>query len=197
MPNYTHAPPENPTGPSLPIFRTPSHTKIRAIITSHDLIGTNTHFWGGHTVPCGTPNCEPCMKGVPYRWHAYLSAFQPPKALHFLYECTALAAEVLVAYRAKHSTLRTCIFEAYRWRNALNGRVMLRCEPIPYPHNDLPAAPDLEAVLAILWQLPKHNVKTQSPGPFGPQVAVDLAVPGVNLPIDQGEKSNDPPNPTF
>ncbi len=163
-------------------MRTPAQGKLRAIVTSEDLIGCNTHFWGGHTVPCSAPECEACQHGVPYRWHAYLTALNSNKGLHFLYECTAAAAEILCAYRRKIGFLRACVFEAYRWRSAPNGRVMLRCEPGPNETVHLPPPPDLEAVLAILWQLPKANIDPLDSRFLGREIDVDLRVPGQQMP---------------
>lgn len=177
MPEYTNTPPKDSHGVALPILRTPPSGKIRAVVTSEDLIGTNTHFWGGHTVPCGALECDACRAGIPYRWHAYLTAFQPNKPLHFLYECTAAAAKVFVAYRRDHQTLRGCVFEAYRWRGARNGRIMLRCEPNPNTSLHLPPPPVIEDVLAVLWQLPKNNVQPTENRYLGKEIDVDLQTP--------------------
>ena len=185
MPNYTNTPPSDSSGPALPIMRTPAQSKLRAVITSNDLIGTNTHFWGGHTVPCSTPECEACRKGIPFRWHAYLTAYVPPKALHFLYEMTAAAAEVVCNFRRDHPDLRGYEFEAYRWHGNPNGRVMLRVSSTKNDALTLPAPPDLEAVLAILWQLPKTNVHAGPARDIALKLAADLRVPG----------QNEPPNP--
>lgn len=186
MPIYSNVPPENSKGVALPILRTPGSGKMSAIVTSDDLIGTNTHFWGGHTVPCSPPTCEACQKGVPYRWHAYLTAFAVNKNVHFLYECTATAAEVFVAYRKVNDHLRGCIFEAYRWRSTRNGRVMLRCEPSPDRQTAIPPAPDLEAVLAILWQLPKDSVKKSNDRFLGALLETIPSVPDQYQPPNPG-----------
>lgn len=185
MPNYSNSPPTDAAGPALPIMRTPATSKLRAVITSTDLLGTNTHFWGGHTVPCSAPECEACRKGVPFRWHAYLTAYIPPKALHFLYEMTATAAQVICDFRRDHPNLRGYEFEAYRWRSNPHGRVMLRLSSTKNEALSLPAEPHLPAVLAILWQLPKANVQPLDTRQLAREVAVNLHVPG----------QNDPPNP--
>lgn len=193
MPNYTNLPPKDASGTSLPILRTPANGLLKACVTSDDLIGTNTHFWGGHTVPCTPPDCEACKNGVPYRWHAYLTAIHAKKCLHFLYEMTAPAAEIFIAYRAKHKVLRRCIFEAYRWRSSANGRVMLHCQPHPGDDIVLPPAPNLEAVLAILWQLPKDNVQETATRSFGRNIEVNPHVPGQNGPSNPRKPVHDKP----
>jgi len=185
MPKYSNTPPAQTSGPSLPIMRTPAGAKLRAIITSHDITGTDTHFWGGHTVPCTEGVCPACGKGVPFRWHGYLTAFQPTKGLHFLYEMTAIAADIVCAFRKEHPDLRGYEFEAYRWHSNPRGRIMLRMNPTKNEAHPLPAAPDLQAVLAILWQLPKDNVQTTPGRDVAARLAVDLHVPG----------QNEPPNP--
>lgn len=177
MPRYTNTPPHDPRGHGLPILRTPVHKPIRAIITSPDLIGCNTHFWGGHTVPCEAPECEPCRNGIPYRWHSYCSAYNPDSGIHFIYECTALAAEVLVAFRKRFSTLRGCSFYAYRWRKAPNGRVILKCDDVLHPEIALPTAPDLQRLMAIIWQLPLDNVSSNGRCGLGQNVQTDPSAP--------------------
>lgn len=194
MPRYSNTPPNPADGVALPILRTPASGKIKAIVTSDDLIGTFTHFWGGHTVPCTSPECDACKHGIPSRWHAYLSAWNPPKALHFLYECTAGAAQVLVDYRNTHEQLRSCVFEAYRWRNARNGRVMLRCEPHPDQRHPLPPAPNLEHVLSILWQLPKDNVKPTDDRYLGREIDVNPKLPTLREALNRQENPHAKPN---
>jgi len=61
----------------LPLVRTPANRSLKAVVTSDALIGTDTHFWGGHTVPCERPECDACNHGIAYRWHGYLSAYNP------------------------------------------------------------------------------------------------------------------------
>lgn len=177
MPKYSNVPPKDPRGYALPIVRTPAGRKFRATITSPDIIGCNTHFWGGKTVPCEAPECEACRNGVPFRWHAYCSAILHPNNLHVVYETTALAAENLVLYRKSHATLRGCLIEAYRWRGAANGRIIIHCEPSAQAPDTLPTPPDLTKCLAIIWQLPEAQVSTQDPTGFGTRVAVATRPP--------------------
>lgn len=160
MPNWSTQVPDDPRGQGLPLVRTPAGRSLLAIVTSPDLIGCDTHFWGGHTVPCTKPDCEACQAGIAYRWHAYLSAFNPHDGLHFIFEITAQAAEKFAEYRAEHRTLRGCQFEAYRWKQRKNGRVMLKLVPSAMPSAALPNAPDLRRVMAIIWRLPAANVET-------------------------------------
>lgn len=153
MPKWTHDPPAPGDRPALPILRTPAQSTLVAAITSPDLIGTHTHFWGGHTVPCDAPDCDACNHGIPSRWHGYVSAFELKTGLHFIFEFTAAAADHLLLYRAAHGTLRGCIFQATRWHRRNNGRVMLKTATADLERTHLPQPPDLAACMAIIWSL--------------------------------------------
>lgn len=161
MPNWTNSIPDDPRGKAFPIRRTPTSGKLTAVISSQDLLGCDTHFWGGHTVPCSRPDCEACRKGVPFRWHAYFAAVEQKNRLHFIFECTAQAADVFKAYRDAHSTLRGCLFQAERWHSRPNGRVIVRTTTIDLTNFSLPIPPDVRQCMSIIWQLPDATVKTR------------------------------------
>ena len=165
MPNYTHNIPDSPSGPALPIRRTPAYTPMQAIVTSPDLIGTYTHYYKGRTVPCESPDCEPCQEGIPFRWHAYLAAHDRKTALHFIFEVTAAGAEPFIDYRDSHGTLRGCLFQARRHMQRQNGRVLIQTKPADLTEIRLPKPPDLTKCLAILWNLPNGEVKKNGVNP--------------------------------
>ena len=158
MPNWSHEVPDDPRGYGLPLIRTPATGTLSGIITSTDLIGCDTHFWGGHTVPCTAPDCEAHEAGIGFRWHAYLAVYNPNTQLHAILELTAQAARKLKDYRKDHHTLRGCRIDAYRWKHKKNGRVILKCEPSTYNLTALPPPPDLTNVMAVIWRLPLDNV---------------------------------------
>lgn len=173
MPKWSNTPPTDPRGQGLPLMRTPANRSLRAIVTSDDLIGTDTHFWGGHTVPCEAPACDACEAGVTYRWHGYLSAFNPEDQLHFVFEMTAQAAQAFTDYRSEQGTLRCCQFEAYRWKHSKNGRVIIKCERSAISPAALPRAPDLQKIMAIIWRLPINNVNQAPFRSARPALAID------------------------
>jgi len=158
MPKWTTAIPEDPKGPALPIRRTPAFKKMLAIITSEDLIGTNTHYFKGRTRPCEGPGCEAHLAGIPFRWHAYVAAEDIDTALHFIFETTAMGAEPFIQYREHHNTLRGCLFQAQRWKQRPNGRILIRCKPADLKDKRLPPAPDMIKCLSILWDLPSTDL---------------------------------------
>lgn len=159
MPTWTRSPPETPGGHGLPLVRTPAQGFLEAIVTSDELIGTDTHFYGGHTVPCERPNCPACHDGIRFDWHGYISAVNPRDGLHFIFEMTHQAAGPFADFKANHGSLRCAQFHAYRWNKRRNGRVIVKVEMSATPSSALPAAPDLENVMSIIWRLPKPNVR--------------------------------------
>lgn len=158
MPKYSNQIPTDPRGPALPIRRTPAYSKLRAVVTSQDLLGCFTHYFKGRTAPCERPDCEPCRDGLPFRWHAYFACEDVATALHFIFEVTAAGAEPFVEYRDAHGTLRGCLFEAARWKSRPNGRILVRTKPADLTERRLLKPPDLEKCLAILWNLPGDSV---------------------------------------
>ncbi len=157
MPNYSNTPPVDGRGPAYAIRRTPAARALIAVITSDDLLGCATHFYGGRTVPCEAPDCAACLDQIPWRWHGYVAAIDVATYEHFIFEMTAQATDALVAYRAKHGTLKGCKIEATRAHNRANGRVRLRCKPADLQQMSLPPAPDIARALNILWNITTHN----------------------------------------
>jgi hypothetical protein len=161
MPNWSSQIPEDIRGGSLPLVRTPAGKPVKAIVTSHALIGCHTHFFGGHTVPCDSPDCKACNEGIPSRWHGYVACYHFTSSLHFIFEMTVQAAIPLQEYFSQHKTLRGAQIEAYRWGKRANGRVVMKVEPGAVPPNLLPAAPDIPRIMALIWQLPPQNVTVE------------------------------------
>ncbi len=190
MPNWSNQLPHESRGPAYKLKRTPSGRGIVALVTSDDLIGCDTHWWGGHTVPCEGPECEAHAAGVPFRWHGYLAAVDTTTHLHFIFEMTAQAAESFKDYRKAHGTLRGCIFEAKRLKSAKNSRVCIRCKPADLREQHLPKAPDLRRCMAIIWNLPDPDVEVAGVLKAAPRINIQRkAIPD---PIMTG---NDRPKP--
>lgn len=139
---------------SLPVIRTPARAKLHACITSNKLIGCNTHFWGGHTVPCTKPACEACDAGVVYRWHGYVSGIVKGTHEHILMEFTAQACDVFDAFTEKHGSIRGAEIIASRRPASHNGRVMISIRPADLTNVVLPEGPDLREQLCHLWNIP-------------------------------------------
>lgn len=158
MPTWNNTPPTTADSPALPIRRTPHLGVLQAIVTSVDLLGCDTHFFKGHTMPCERPDCEACGKNIPFRWHGYLACLDARTNVHFIFEMTAQAAEAFIEYRETHKTTRGCLFQAQRLHKRPNGRVIIQTKTAALEKLRLPKAPDLKASMAIIWQLPSHVV---------------------------------------
>ena len=154
MPKWSNEVPESPRGPALPIRRTPSLRPLEAIVTSEDLLGCYTHFYKGSTIPCEGTDCPAHQDGIPFRWHAYLTAVDCANNLHFIFEVTALGAKYFTDYRDIHNTLRGCKFLARRWNNRPNGRILIQCKPCDLAERHIPSPPDVRKCMAIIWSLP-------------------------------------------
>ncbi len=165
MPTFSRNVPKDPRGPAFTIVRTPTTRTMQAIVTSPDLVGCFTHFWKGRTVPCDAPDCEACRDSMPFRWHAYMSAYIPQTGVHFLFECTAQAAEHFTDFRDNHSTLRGCLFQAKRMNARANGRIIINCKPADLTSIKLPSPPDLIKVLSILWDFPTTDLEASKRNP--------------------------------
>ena len=165
MPTWSHDIPKDPRGPAFPVIRTPPNKPITAIVTSEDLVGTFTHYFHGRTMPCESESCLACSEGIPFRWHAYVSAWQQGSGLHFLFECTAQAAESFTTFRDAHGTLRGCLFQATRMNQKANGRIQIQTKPVDQTVVFLPEPPDICKCLAILWNLPSKSVAAETINP--------------------------------
>lgn len=108
-----------------------------------------------------TTDCDACDHGIPYRWHAYLSAVDHHDGLHFIFECTAQASEPFTLHRDANGSLRGCIFEARRLNNRPNGRILIRTKNADLTDKRIPHGPDLTQCLAILWSLPTDHVTAE------------------------------------
>lgn len=183
MLNFSSEVPDNFSGSAFQIKRTPAKSKLIAIITSDNFLGTPTHFWGGHTMPCEAPDCPACKEGNPWRWHGYMTALNPKTGEHFIFEFTAQAAETFDTYRNHHGTLRGCLFEAARRGQYRNGRLLLRCKPADLTQFQLPPAPDLLACLCHIWHVdkPERTLDDERPNPN--RSVIDHEPDGNNKPV--------------
>jgi len=161
MPVLSNHPPTDATPHALTLRRVQPGKPALFVVTSPDLLGCWTHYWGGRTVPCEDSHCRPCLEGMPRRWHAYLGAYGPSTHSACLVELTALACQPLLDYRKAHGTLRGCEVRARRAGQALNSRLIVTCSPADLQGLPLPPPPDLPRCLAVLWSIP-HTAFTVS-----------------------------------
>lgn len=160
--NWSPSIPLDPRGRAFPLKRTPTNGVLQACVTCENLIGCDTHFFGGRTMPCERPNCEACDKGMPFRWHGYVSAVQHKTHLGFIFEFTAQAGDAFEQYFKAHGTLRGCEFAARRLHSKPNGRVIILCTPLDLTNIKLPQPPNVISCMEIIWNLPHGQVKADT-----------------------------------
>lgn len=173
MPTFTNRPPDDPRGHSLPLLRTPARGQLSGIVTTNDMIGCPTHFHQGRTQPCDVEDCDACHHGIPWRWHAWVGAFNVRNHQAFIFEMTARVASIMVNYREANGGLRGCAFRAQRRTTSPNSRVFLECQPADLQSIDLPQPPDLAACMAIIWNIATPTVDVGGMMRKMPRINVD------------------------
>jgi len=150
---FSNEPPETGRRPGIALVRTPGNRPLVAIVTSDDLVGTNTHYYRNRTSPCEGDGCPICAEGLSWRWHGYLSCVDQGTKEHILFEFTAQASDAFRAYRARYGTLRGCLFKATRHAQRYNGRVSIQTRPADLEGKDLPPPVNLKAMLCHIWNI--------------------------------------------
>jgi len=107
---------------------------------------------------------------------------------HFLLEFTPQVGDVLKDYRGHHGTLRGCIICAQRHSNRSNGRVILQTKPGDLAALNLPDPPDLEACMAIIWNLNKNQVVKADQLKGHPRIHHDPNAPIVDRILEEERK---------
>ena len=158
MPNFSHRPPDEPSGYGLPLIRTPANGRLILNLMSDKMIGCPTHWYGGRTIPCEGENCDACQDGYSWRWHGYVAGLIYGTRRAVIAEFTAQASEQIAIYRDAQGTLRGAILQSNRHRNRHNGRVLITMKPGDLAAMNLPPEPDLVKALSIIWNLPKPDL---------------------------------------
>lgn len=153
MIHLENTPPDDPRGTSLPLLRCPPNRALVGTIVSHDLVGCNTHYYRGRSIPCDQGQCPACEDGMPWRWHAWVGLWLDATGKIVLLELTAAACEPLKTYREAYGTLRGCRLKAQRANSSPNSRVILQTKPADLEKITLPAEPNVLNALSIIWGL--------------------------------------------
>lgn len=161
MPTWRNELPRTDKHMGFDLRRTPSSTSLHAIITCDNLLVCDTHFWHGRTQPCERPDCTPCNESIPFRTHVYVSAFDPKKGEHFLFECTAHAAKPIEEYFQANKTIRGCIILAVRPRGTRNAKVVIQTGTANLQRVQIPDPPNLIRALSVIWRLPANAVTAE------------------------------------
>ncbi len=176
MPTFKNTLPANSETKGYDLHRTPPDKPLKGLITSHNLIGCYTHWWGGRTVPCEDSGCEACKNNTPSRWHCYLSICEAGSRDHFIFECTSKAAKPLEEWYAANGTLRGVMLHAHRPKRRRNARVEIILKPFDIGGTILPEPPDLPRAMAVIWQIPGSSVKVEGAVNQTPRIKTDPAI---------------------
>jgi len=172
MIELTQGVPKDEERHALPLVRTPAKGVLRAIITTHTIVGTYTHWYAGKTQPCRGDNCKACSEGAPSRWLGYLAARIADGPRHAVIEVPRTAAEAIFRAQEEMASLRFRLLELTRLSKRPNGRVAATILPDDMRDRQIPEPPDMMRVLATIWQVKLADFE---PGPLrsaGRQVTI-------------------------
>ena len=158
---------------TLTLLRTPAKGKTGGIITSHDVIGTDTHYWGGRTVKCEDDTCEACAAGIGKRWHGYVGVYNPSLHKHFIFEFTQGAGEPFARHIELTKTLRGCAFKAERNGRRPNSPVLITTWPANLDGVALPDPPDIVAIMSMIWGVPATSLKATGRKEYAKKLVLD------------------------
>lgn len=173
MPTFSNSLPEKTHRRGYDLRRTPPDKPIKGLITSKNIIGCYTHWWGGRTVPCEDNECEACKANTPARWHCYLSIFEVGTHEHFIFECTGKAALPIVEYYRLNTSLRGVQLTAWRPKRRRNARVEIFLKPTDISTIKLPDPPDLIQAMSVIWQLPAAALDIERTERGTPRISPD------------------------
>jgi len=191
MPVFSNDLPAKTENRGYDLRRTPPDAPLKGLITSDDLIGCYTHWWGGRTVPCEDENCEACNANTPARWHCYLSVLESKSFDHFIFECTGKAALPLIDWRQNNGTLKGALMTAFRPKRRRNARVEIILKPYDISQLKFPQAPDLIRAMSVIWQLPGTALATPNYEMSTPKIHVNPAIVAAqrgDMPESNGKK---------
>lgn len=160
----TNTPPPEQLRAAYRIMRTPTGGELQMLALSTQIHGHDCHYYQGRTRPHTAPTCEPCELGTPYRWQGYLAVMLTRTRDLALFEFTAASAAPLVEYFETNKTLRGVLIRASRVNQRPNGRVILSVTRGDLGLYSAPPAPDVEEILARIWQVPRlleHEAQRQ------------------------------------
>jgi len=189
MPVFTSTIPEKTKHLGFDLVRCPADRPIVAYVTSDEMIVTETHYWGGRTVPHEPEDCPACAQMCPKRVHCYVSAMDIKTRAHFLFECTAHAGVSFEDYRKAHGTLRGCLFQAHRPKRTKNGKVEIATKPGDLTKVTLPAEPNVIKALCTIWRIPCSEADSSLPVAPDRDIRHDKKRNGRcrNVPVNVGE----------
>lgn len=160
---------ERPSGPPtarvLDLVRCPPKGGLRGMITSPKILGIETHYWGGKTVPCGGSLCQACEEQQPARWHGYCGLLTPQPSRHVIVEITLQACEEIWRWEELNGEILGMKLSLARRADRVNGKILVQVDRIERGAYRLPAPPDLTKNLRIIWGIDARQPRApEQPG---------------------------------
>jgi len=146
-------PPEASQEFAQQIVRAPATGELHWVILSKDLIGVRTHYLNRRTQPCDLGFCSECERGLPWRWHAYLSVWNPKTNHRAVLELPAAASSTVGEFADARGTLRGSKLTCWRLGSKTNGRVQVKVIEWQSGGSVIPDAIDIERFLCHLWNV--------------------------------------------
>lgn len=178
---WSNAPAEEEIGSKYRLIRTPPKGGLAAIILSHEIAGTHTHWSGNQTRPCLGDKCECQEKDIRKDWHAYFFVMGKKSREVCLFETRPAAALRLSQEFSKLRTLRglNVFFSRAGERNT--SRVTVLCGDQERDRDLLPKVPSVMDTLHIIWKV-GHSRVIESCDPAKQEMSeADLVNDGVRV----------------
>jgi hypothetical protein len=148
---WTEAPTPQGDGREWRVLRVPPKGLAGLIVLSDELVGTDTHYFGGRTVPHAQENCQACAAGNQRRWHGYLAVWSPKHNTKWILEITDAAGDTVKKIKQKRPSLRSMSFAGQRVPVKPNGTLIVQLTDSDWAADGLPRAPDLRRMLMRMW----------------------------------------------
>lgn len=154
--NFTRRPKDNDALPGWELKRPGARGRVTAVLLSHDIIGHDTHYWGGRTRPCTGETCDACRANNATRWHGYLAATDEGLQARWIIEITAPAANQIDRIFRERRTLRGFVLILERRNQKPNGPISVKGYQGVLQNDKLPDCPDMIKKLCRIWEV--HDV---------------------------------------
>jgi len=122
-PNWSPRPNDADLPVGIPLLRIPQHGTGFQVVVSREIVGVDTHYFKGRTLPCTMPVCPACMEFSPKRWHGYLYVMSAKKLTIAAVELTAGCAQQIDRAVQNFGSLYKLIIQGTRQKQRANGKI--------------------------------------------------------------------------
>ncbi len=157
---FQSTPPDRKERHNLTIVRTPAKGKVGGVILAPSMWGAAIHFHG-RSLPCSNDQaCPICKTGNVPRWTGYLPIWLPGWIKPALLELPTAAAEQVAAYAIDTGKIEHKSITCDRPKGRANSRIRIDIRTENMDGYKLPAAPDVQRALCLIWQIDYDDIWT-------------------------------------